>query len=334
MSGHPKSGEFKIPVDRESRRAKVAELLGKCGDQKVLARGSARALEHARKAYRLANDEPRLATPWPQLAAYRLAMLQLRTRECSFEEVDELLAQAAGGIAPTNRSQIGPLPLIYRLAVLKLRLDQCGAKPNSKERRTLLAAVDDTFGMIRSTLARRADYEDKAPLQNTIFNMLELAALFLRRPPADWETLEGLGSFERFGATEVWRLIGTSELISQVRYTRALAEVELEARGAEEPKAILFKFDGRQGQWRFGSQGSWQDMNPDWAKYLRHRLLHPRDAHIRQAIDPNGNPEAFRQMKRRLKIAISTAIGGIIELAPDGEQLTFPVPIYGAVQGG
>jgi hypothetical protein len=107
-------------LDYEARRTEVDRLLRDCTDSKLLRGGTPIATEYAERAYKFASAEPELPAPWPQLAAYRLAHLILRGAPTGddLDRADQLLARAAGGVKHGGSNPLGPLPLVYRLAVL------------------------------------------------------------------------------------------------------------------------------------------------------------------------------------------------------------------------
>ena len=124
-----KSGPvLQMQTESEARQAEVDELLRKCTDAKLLLGGTGAAIEHAERAYELANTDPALPAPWPQLAAYRLAHLILRqnpTEELLYE-ANELFEKASGGTS--DNAPLGPMPRLYWLAVLH-RLSLPGDTP-------------------------------------------------------------------------------------------------------------------------------------------------------------------------------------------------------------
>ena len=133
----------------EVHRIKVAELLNKCVDQKLLYGGTSDAIVHAKEAYDIAtaNNVP---SPWPEFAAYRLAHLKMRSGANEVEalrEIDLLFERAS------RYEKTGPIPLIYRLAVLH-RLVQSLTDKNDIAQ--TVAKSDEVHGKALG-LARRMD---------------------------------------------------------------------------------------------------------------------------------------------------------------------------------
>ena len=98
----------------EARRSEVDGNLKQATDEKVLAGSSDRAYKHARKAYELATNEPRIVGPLSAVAAYRLAHLLLR-KNCDQSELREVarLFEEATELEPFRA-----FANIYRIAVL------------------------------------------------------------------------------------------------------------------------------------------------------------------------------------------------------------------------
>ena len=177
----------------EHRRQEVAQLLKQGTNSKLLRGGTEIALPKIKEAYRLAIATPTLPPPWPQLAAYRLAHLLLRSNANSeLQRVNELFQEA------TSDNCLGPVPQIYYLAALqRIKI----ASDNQEECRKIDGQIQEVFQKayrgVRQLLAnQRRDEEgteeppERSLLQEGRLNLLELATYFLG---LTYEPLEGVG---------------------------------------------------------------------------------------------------------------------------------------------
>lgn len=157
----------------EVHRRKVAELLDACVDQKLLYGGTSNAIVLAKEAYDIAtaNNVP---SPWPEFAAYRLAHLKMRSGANEVEalrEIDLLFERAS------RSEKTGPIPLIYRLAVLHRFVQSLTDKNDISQ---AVAKPDEVHGKALGLL-RRMQYDsevknsDRIERQSAAFNMLEFA---------------------------------------------------------------------------------------------------------------------------------------------------------------
>lgn len=219
---------------------------------------------HAEKVLREADrliDKHDLPKPWPQLVSYRLAHVLLRYAETTenLEEIDQLLSNAV------MESCLGPLPRLYRLAVLS----RLGKKPETMKPvfNALIEQIGDyTHGKYGG---KDENFDRLTSLQNNFFNMLELAAYFTGYP---YEGFEGRGLLDLgmgrnirpardpfadlYSNMEEWRLVGTVPGLATTAYPGELALKELEDRMEKEeikPPCVAFKIsaDRTVHHWNF-----------------------------------------------------------------------------------
>jgi hypothetical protein len=165
----------------EEKRREVGRLLQDCMNEKVTRGSTAEALGHARKAYDLTRSSSPVVTPWPQVAAYRLAHLTLRSADNDanmLQAADRLFAEAA------TANVLGATPYIYRLATLSRRRSLL---PEGHERSGVQQAMDEVFQKAVQQL-RIAGHEAAKPegvrreLNTSAFNLLELSCYMLGLP--------------------------------------------------------------------------------------------------------------------------------------------------------
>jgi hypothetical protein len=337
----------------EQRRIEVSQLLKECTDAKLLKGGSSCALEKAIEAHKLATQEPELPTPWPQLTAYRCAHLMLRGRasKADLVEVDRLLALATGegGHPPANL--LGPLPRLYRLAVLhRIFLSETNDSARDRTRTMLRAVFDRARAEVLTASAgspRQPTVSVRGPrggtIQDTGFNLLELAAYFLGE---NYAPLEGLGlpDEELHRPSIAWCLVGPDPAIRRVSMLERLAVAELEARGRQHCDAILFKLPNYPGEpvWKRASDPDWRRVNDDHLRLLAMVLSDPQIApeELKRWVvpDESNDPDAYyRQAVKRLRAGLRELTGLEIDRilprdSATGRLVVSPeIRIYGAV---
>lgn len=204
-----------------------------------------------------------IVSPWPELVAYRLAMLLLRRGpSADLARVDALLERAQ------ECEALGPRPLLYLLGVLHRR--RLASTPHAAAE--LDRRLDRTFEAASlKTLARQSAGNWSAHrLQDDVFNQLELAAVFLGR---DMQDLEGRdGPFGALGLDErvSWRIVESGPgARSLIRYpSSALAVCEVEARRSFDPSLFLIREEEERGHfsyWLPGGEGWIRDTtSPPW----------------------------------------------------------------------
>lgn len=207
-------------------------------------------------------------SPWPQLAAYRLAMLYLRRGAgADLARVDALLSRASECRA------LGPLPRLYLMAVLhRRRLSVKGS-----ERATLDDRIDLVFQIAREELAqRRGPGRDELDprLQDGVFNMLELAGLFLGRDLSDLEGRDGPFADLGLIASKAFRIYDSADPSRpDLRYPYTLAVCEVEALAERDPGLLLVRDDPKevgQRHYRLPGQRGWTRAteSPPWEVLL------------------------------------------------------------------
>jgi len=268
----------------EDRRIGVEKFLKKGTDAKLLRGGTDQALEDIRRAYDLANEEPGLPAPWPQLTAYRFAHLMLRRPEgMDLEKVDSFFQEANSG------DHLGPVPRIFRLVVLHRIL----LKTRSHEEKSFLKrqieivhreAVDSVRRHLHEVEVPEDEQEPyrRAPLQESVANLLELATYFLE---LDYTLLEGIGGpFSDLNLGEdSWFLVGPTPSMATIRYPRHLAEVELKERGSANPGAVLFRLCPDRVEWK--GLRDWDRANKDQVHLLAHLLISGEAIETHRLID-------------------------------------------------
>lgn len=323
----------------EARRTQVHQLILK-GTASKLVRGlTGDAERYLREAYAITRQDELFPRPWRQLVEYRIAQLILRQDPDGnrLEEADELLARACEG------GSIGPLPAIYRLAVLGRLQRECrkGARDVTL-RQAFHQALDAVRGHRRGPLDAHVNQRvQNARIQDHYFNMLELSSYFLGRC---YDDLEGLGTdphTDLSPASDAWVLVGPDRKISEVVYSRELALVELEDRARIFPGAVLFRrsSDTNGFVWKYG-RGGWKETRPSGALYLAlvlsRRLTSERD--LRMKVCSTDCSDNLRQVKSRLLRDIDALTGrrGSLVIVNDPEIRVPTVspesaPVFGAV---
>lgn len=276
------------------RRARVNRLLTEAASHKLLRAGTGHAVERAREAYELAQEQPVLQ-PWAALAAYRLAHLVLReprTRE-TLEEADALFAEAA------REPMLGPYPRIYRLALLQ----RLGASRPGIER-TFREAVSAYDGWMRGRDSA-GEMQPSVPVQTDLFGMLELAGYFL---DLDRAPLEGRGARldEPYLREPHWRLVGPDPTLADVSIPEATAVAELEALAPVLGAAFVFRLPpDRNAAVLRVADGPWEAL-PHRAARLLACLLREDAACPQQLVervmggDGRAQQTALRQVRHRL----------------------------------
>ena len=317
----------------EERRSAVYCLLTECVDQKLLRGGTANAITKARDAYARATSKPPLPSPWPQLAAYRLAHLCMRADDLSVEslrEIDGLFSKAS------HANRLGPLPLIYHLAILsRLKL----ALTERPEKDVVTAKITEAFEKAVQEI-RRTNFssgqlpEQPITLQSAAFNLLELACYFLGTP---YRTLEGLAGLDYLDALRRGRWFIVGRGIQRIFMTEELARCEFESRASTD-EYVLIELDDGLAKWGLSAHArdGLQEVNADFAKLVLLSLETPTlsSQEMKRRVvgsageDPNAR---FRTVKRRTKDALQSLTG-----RPDlevfvGDRLTDEIPILGLV---
>jgi len=317
----------------EERRSDVYRLLTECVDQKVLRGGTALAIEKATIAYQLATERPALFAPWPQLAAYRLAHLKLRTGDlgvATLHEIDGLLSEAS------QYDVLGPLPIIYHLAVLSRLHVEAG---NASQRRRIKNRIETTHQKAIQEVRRRSlsiapSIEHKVALQDATFNLLELAAYFLG---LSYDALEGLAALDSMDPMKKGRWFLMGQGIERILMTEELARCEFESR-TKPDKCILIELNDNGARWGTSADGcaGLEETNPEFAKLVLWACsaapLSAKDLRRRVVGTDGDDPESrFRQVKRRTIAGLRELTGKATLDVFMGDRLTDELPVVGLV---
>lgn len=339
---------------KEQRCQKVDELLVECAQQKLQRGASHEAKSRALRAYELAKDSPRLPSPWPELAAYRLAHLKLRFPNGA-QEVEELkeidgLLQEACKQDPASSPTLRALANIYRLAVLHRLVGH--SRTTQRQRLFWEQRIPEVFDRTRDEIQRlSAQSSDGAEgrkhptiIQQNLFNMLELASYFLN---ANYQPLEGLGALDPVDTlTKGWFLVGPEPVISQVRRCEEFARQELKSRGVSCADAVLFCLPPPRSfekpEWCLARDGRWEEVGEAGEIWLRllARVLRPAEDLSRAALSQDllggGISRVnLRQHIKRIRDALRKLSGRptlkVFVEESDPLRMTGEIEIYGAV---
>lgn len=231
----------------EKARVEVDRLLKRASDSKLLHGGTPMALEILRKAYERAEDLP---APWPQICAYRLAHLLMRSERPDLEEIDQLFDEAG------RARSLDPWPKIFRLAVL------CRSGADDRERKE---AFDSAIDAYKRWLPDR-DREDGAHelrLQDEAFNLLELACYFMGE---DHSRINGLGTPIETDVGGGYFLVTRDPQTARVRYTYELASEECGDRAKAQPNAFVFELARGRARWKYGAK--WKRANEHYVRLV------------------------------------------------------------------
>ncbi len=291
-----------MDTDLESRRAEFARLLknGSCAKLQICE--TSEALASLTRAYELANQEPRLPKPWPQLAAYRYAHLLLRSNPETANdlyEIDQLFAKAA------QAKSLTVFPSLYRLAVL------------DKFRRLSPPVVDQEMILKRFRACREsvAEYlshgrtaDDPFPIQHGVANMLELAAYFLNVPFREWEGIRD----EESDPAQHWHLVGPEPSIAHIRFAGEFILEELQARREANPQALIFCLPQEGNPWWQAPAHSEKRLRENTARLLDVLLMfrNPSPEQIRNRVFRSyTSSDTMRQARRRFRADLAQITG-------------------------
>jgi hypothetical protein len=319
-----------FPSIEECRR-EVARLLDACVDQKLLQGGTKDAIAYAQQAYEIAtvNNVP---SPWLEFAAYRLAHLRMRSSsiDCdALREIDSLFALAS------RSDKAGPLPLIYRLAVLQ-RLRGCHS--GGDELNHIDSKSDEVFAQALRILrfeqfAANAVPEGNIQRQSEAFNMLEFASYFLGKAYSKLEGISALSSIDPFREGN-WFVVGKG--VARVKMTEKIARWELEQRADKNPELVLIELTKNDARICLARDRDWIPLNQNQAKLILTLLQSPdisKDELERKVVGRDGESpsDRFRQVKTRVKRELIRLTGNASINVFDGNRLSSEVPILGLV---
>lgn len=321
----------------ETFRREVDNLLKLCISEKLKYGGTSEAIDLAQRAYKIAKDN-KVPSPLPEYAAYRLAHLKMRSGSNEIEdleEIDQLFEYSS------RSEKVGPIPLIYRLAVLH-RLVQSLTDKEKRKR-----AVDQSekvyqkalslFKHMRFDAERSAtDRTDRIERQSAAFNMLEFATYMSGRP---YQPLEGVASIspnDPFRAGN-WRVVGRG--VARINMTEEMARWEFEERAKQNPELFLIKLnERRKAEVCLAGKQNWAKLNNAGAKLLLLLIDNPEipkaDLVRKVGGTVEGEGEAsvnFRQAKSRTTTCIRKLMEDPSFAVFDGDRLSDQVSILGLV---
>ena len=317
----------------EEYRSEVARLLDACVDQKLLQGGTKDAIAYAQQAYAIAtvNNVP---SPWPEFAAYRLAHLRMRASsiDCDgLREIDSLFALAS------RSDRAGPLPLIYRLAVLhRLILALIDKKEISQVEAQFEEVYRKALGLLRRTqYSPEFLKSDRIERQSAAFNMLEFAAYMSGR---SYESLEGVSVLSPMDSFHKgsWFVVGKN--IDQICMTEIMARWEFEHRADMNPELVLIELgNDEEASICLSGDRKWSPLSSDQAKLILTLLRSPDISKVdleRRVVGTDGEDPSsrFRQAKSRLKKKLRELTGNSSFEVFDGDHLRSDVPILGLMR--
>jgi len=283
--------------DDECRRRMVFQELKIGLELKMITGSPVRAQEHLERAHSLATAPTPLPWPTPQVTAYRLAHLLLRSakHEADLRRIEALLAMANDG-----GRLLGPQPVCVHLAVLH-RLRAMGRSAD------LEGQIGFLFGALVDYIrnSRTIEVREANALQGNALNLLELSAYFLG---AEYDLLEGLDVVHGdphagLGGGEPWLVVGTGKIDASVQMPKHLAIGEVHERLDTGRADVVFIHEGSTSMIKT-SRGI--------VKTPRHapRLL----AMICHGTGHNGlerafSAHAFRKLVERTRAALAQPLG-------------------------
>lgn len=258
-------------ISLEERRKNVADLLRTCFDHKVLVGGADLALPKAHEAYTLAHTEPKLPSPWPELAAYRLAHLHMRFHAGSLDDLWQIERLFA---ATSHTEQLGLLPSCCHLAVLH-RLELALADGPDKD--AVRIKMRDVYRYAAQIIRKQCSTAMAGhPQQHAAFNLLEIVGYCLAMP---YEDIAGIPSVDPFDQSVAggWFLVGRN--IRRINMTEALARLEFDTRATQ---GCALQIELRQSDARIRHGARWKPINQEMATLLL-LALPPRIARMQSS---------------------------------------------------
>lgn len=316
-------------------RREVDNLLKLCIGEKLKYGGTSEAIDFAQKAYKIAKDN-KVPSPLPEYAAYRLAHLKMRSGSNEIEdleEIDQLFEYSS------RSEKVGPIPLIYRLAVLH-RLVKALTDLTDNEKITRAVSQSNEVYQKAFSLFKHMRFDaegsttDRIERQSAVFNMLEFATYMSGRP---YQPLEGVASIsptDPFRAGN-WRVVGRG--VARVNMTEEMARWEFEERATQNTELILIKLNKRrETNIRLAGKEKWLKMSEDHAKLFLLLIDNPEipKADLERKVAGTSGPEAsvnFRQVKSRAGASIKKLMDDPSFAVFDGDRLSDQVPILGVV---
>lgn len=322
--------------DPDDRRRAVETLLGECVQEKVLRAGTGRALEKAEEAYRLSTEPTEIDGPMPQLAAYRLAHLILRSAP-----KDERLDRAEVLLSKASSDVLGPVPRLFRVAVL-IRMKSLASPADTARIERLDRSINAAFAKAEEGIAKLRMHGPTKPqaavgIQDGLFNLLEMAAYATGKP---YEGLEGLGDplGDLHLSDRSWFLIGSSRQRSKLLYPEEFAFEELDAIGKRFPEAILFRLC-ENPRWKRAEMSCWDRVSEQNLRLIAGVIAGEQQGRLRRhVVGEYGHEDALRQARSRARKALRQMLnrGKDYDPLPDsqdgGGKVADDLLIFGAVK--
>ena len=263
-------------MTRQQRFDKVMKIITERGQ----IQSREKALELAARAYKLSHEEPMLDTPWPQLAAYRYAREILKKKSNDIEQLQkaaDLMQEAA------KVHGLGPLPLIYRVALLER---VCLEISDEKDRDRFRKAADTCYtqAVARAQSWYTGLYDDRMDVPNmadyaspisSYFNLLEVISIVRKSENILYDRIPGSNPFcwqEAYdedinGEPSRWVLVSHVDGLSSVPVPKAIAFQHLESRRQAHPEALFFRISDSVttavppiSEYALGRDGEWQPL--------------------------------------------------------------------------
>lgn len=205
-------------------------------------------LQKLQEAYDLARSPTLLPGLWPSITAYRLAHLKFRVcrNESELRYIDGLLKEILDDEAAVAELKIGAsvmrVATLHRLHSLSPATYPAWSVQNELERSISLR--NDHFDLGGYTLDPRVQ-----PAQEPWLNLIELASYFTG---GDTSSLRRRGVrptvLPNMGAKELWYIVGSQGLTSDLLYTETLATAELKALAKANEFDVVFRAENDKGE--------------------------------------------------------------------------------------
>ncbi|GEM_PF-4879652 len=213
----------------------VSKKLKSALDEKMQSCNQRHTIQLLEDACKLAHFPSQLPPPWPQITAYRLAHLLMRSGEkTDWKRVDSLLEEASGGDAI-----LGAMPLIYRL----VSLQKCGA-PSEQLQDVYQAAVAQLKQ--QSPVLDKPQRDEGHLIQSNAVNLLEMAAYFTG---LDYKPLKGRIELENDFFADLgvgqsaWYVLDSQQEGSAIAYPESIAR-QMFAQRREIGDCLAIEYNG------------------------------------------------------------------------------------------
>jgi hypothetical protein len=286
-----------------SRREEVIELLLVGSAAKLEAGMTAAAGRLLERAYRISIEPEPLPGPWASLAAYRLALVELRRQltVAELERVVELLDQASGS------DLLEPWPALYRLAALT-RLGQTGRKLTLEMQRAMELAraskrrVDErAWGLLGPTAGSKAE------------SMVEFFGL-CQGLELDGSSRRQRGGLALSRGTFNWQLVGSVIGLHPQSLPRPFAIAEFEAYQArkESTEQLYFALPAQGTAWMSLAGGEPEPSHPQGLRLLTALLTDPPMSSERlreRVLGPDASDAAWDKARSRINKRLGAMLG-------------------------